>query len=84
MPVLAARHTVVVPDLRGAGGQASLGYDRKTMAIDIHELTTLLKLDRVHVVGHDIGLMVVGRRSRAGSNPPSTMARYRKLAHVGT
>jgi hypothetical protein len=38
----------------------------------------------LQLVGHDIGLMVAGRRSRAGSNPSSTMARYRKLAHVGT
>ena len=57
MPLLAARHTVVAFDLRGAGGSAkpTSGYDKKTMAIDIHELTTLLKLDRVHVVAHDIG-----------------------------
>ena len=60
MPLLAERHTVVVPDLRGAGGSAkpASGYDKKTMAMDIHELTRLLGLDRVRVVGHDIGLMV--------------------------
>src|SRR5213596_2909467 len=28
------------------------------MAVDIHALTTSLKLDRVRIVGHDIGLMV--------------------------
>jgi len=51
MPLLAERHTVVVPDLRGAGGSAKPpgGYDKKNMAVDIHELTTLLKLDRVHI-----------------------------------
>jgi len=60
MPVLAERHTVVVPDLRGAGGSAkpASGYDKKTMAVDIHELAKVLKLDRVRIVGHDIGLMV--------------------------
>jgi len=60
MPVLAKRHTVVVPDLRGAGGSAkpASGYDKKTLAVDIHELTALLKLGRVRIVGHDIGLMV--------------------------
>jgi pimeloyl-ACP methyl ester carboxylesterase len=60
MPLLAERYTVVVPDLRGAGGSAkpASGYDKKTMAVDIHELTTLLELDHVHIVGHDIGLMV--------------------------
>src|SRR6266516_930517 len=60
MPLLAERHTVVVPDLRGAGGSAKppSGYDKKNMAVDIHELTTSLDLDRVRIVGHDIGLMV--------------------------
>ena len=60
MPLLAARHTVVVPDLRGAGASAkpAAGYDKKNMAVDIHELAALLKLDRVRIVGHDIGLMV--------------------------
>jgi hypothetical protein len=28
--------------------------------------------------------LTFGRRSRAGSNPSSTMARYSKPAHVGT
>ena len=28
------------------------------MAVDIHQLTALLRLDRVGIVGHDIGLMV--------------------------
>jgi pimeloyl-ACP methyl ester carboxylesterase len=60
MPLLAQRHTVVVPDLRGAEGSAKppAGYDKKTMAVDIHELAQSLKLDRVSIVGHDIGLMV--------------------------
>src|SRR2546428_4702333 len=60
MPLLAERHTVVVPDLRGAGGSAkpATGYDKRNMAVDIHELTASLKLDRVRIVGHDIGLMV--------------------------
>ena len=60
MPLLAQRHTVIVPDLRGAGGSAKppAGYDKKNMAVDIHELTSSLGLDRVRIVGHDIGLMV--------------------------
>jgi pimeloyl-ACP methyl ester carboxylesterase len=60
MPLLAQRHTVIVPDLRGAGGSAKPdgGYDKKNMAVDVHELTGSLGLDRVAVVGHDIGLMV--------------------------
>lgn len=60
MQPLAKRHTVIVPDLRGAGGSAKpkSGYDKKNMAVDIHELTTFLRFDRVSIVGHDIGLMV--------------------------
>jgi len=60
MPLLAKNHTVIVPDLRGAGdsGKPESGYDKKNMAVDIHELTSSLGFDRVGVVGHDIGLMV--------------------------
>ena len=60
MPMLAARHTVVVPDLRGAGRSAkpASGYDKKNMAVDVHELVHALKIDRARIVGHDIGLMV--------------------------
>jgi len=60
MPLLAQHHTVIVPDLRGAGGSAKpeSGYDKKTMAVDIHELMSSLGFDHVSIVGHDIGLMV--------------------------
>jgi pimeloyl-ACP methyl ester carboxylesterase len=60
MPLLAASHTVIVPDLRGAGDSSKpeSGYDKKNMAVDIHELTSSLGFDRVNIVGHDIGLMV--------------------------
>ncbi len=57
---LAAHHTVIAPDLRGAGQSAKPegGYDKKSMAVDIHALAESLKLGKVAVVGHDIGLMV--------------------------
>jgi pimeloyl-ACP methyl ester carboxylesterase len=60
MKELSARHTVVVPDLRGAGGSSKpdAGYDKKTMAQDVHALTSQLGHRHVAVVGHDIGLMV--------------------------
>jgi pimeloyl-ACP methyl ester carboxylesterase len=60
MPLLAKNHTVIVPDLRGAGDSSKpeSGYDKKNMAVDIHELTSSLGFDRVSIVGHDIGLMV--------------------------
>jgi pimeloyl-ACP methyl ester carboxylesterase len=60
MAQLAKTHTVIAPDLRGFGDSARPegGYDKKTMAQDIHALTAGLGLPRVQIVGHDIGLMV--------------------------
>jgi pimeloyl-ACP methyl ester carboxylesterase/uncharacterized RmlC-like cupin family protein len=57
---LAKTHTVIAPDLRGFGRSSTpeRGYDRKTMAQDIHALATSLGHRRVRIVGHDIGLMV--------------------------
>ena len=60
MQPLSRHHTVIVPDLRGAGESAKpeSGYDKKNMAVDIHELASSLGFNRVSIVGHDIGLMV--------------------------
>jgi pimeloyl-ACP methyl ester carboxylesterase len=57
---LAKTHTVIAPDLRGFGGTTKPegGYDKKTMAQDVHALAASLGHKRVGVVGHDIGLMV--------------------------
>jgi pimeloyl-ACP methyl ester carboxylesterase len=57
---LANRHTVIIPDLRGAGKSEKpmAGYDKKTMAQDIHELVKSLGFQKTIIVGHDIGLMV--------------------------
>jgi pimeloyl-ACP methyl ester carboxylesterase len=60
-PRLAGRFTVVAVDLRGAGeSQAPAeGYDKATLAADVHGLLDQLGLaDDVRVVGHDIGTMV--------------------------
>src|ERR1700759_4626263 len=53
-------HTVIAPDLRGFGQSSKHegGYDKKTMAQDIHALVQSLGYGRVRVAGHDIGLMV--------------------------
>jgi pimeloyl-ACP methyl ester carboxylesterase len=58
--VLAKTNTVIVPDLRGAGASAKpeSGYDKKTLAQDVHALVESLGHRRVTLVGHDIGLMV--------------------------
>lgn len=57
---LAKTHLVIAPDLRGFGAsdKPETGYDKKTMAQDIHALATSLGLSSAAVVGHDIGLMV--------------------------
>jgi pimeloyl-ACP methyl ester carboxylesterase len=60
MRELVKNHTVIVPDLRGAGGseKAPGGYDKKTLAVDIHELVKTISSEPAAVVGHDIGMMV--------------------------
>ncbi len=60
MRLLATSHTVIAPDLRGAGGSERTlgGYDKKTMSKDIRGLVHQLGYEQVSVVGHDIGLMV--------------------------
>ena len=60
MAVLAKTHTVVAPDLRGAGQSSTpaAGYTKAEMAQDIHALTRKLGHEHIQIVGHDIGLMV--------------------------
>lgn len=60
MPALAAHHRVIAVDLRGMGGSSKPagGYDKATMAVDIHALVTKLGYAKADVVGHDIGAMV--------------------------
>jgi pimeloyl-ACP methyl ester carboxylesterase len=60
---------VIVPDLRGAGGTSitDTGYDKKTMAEDIYKLVLHLKLDRIILVGYDLGSNVA--YSLAASHP---------------
>jgi pimeloyl-ACP methyl ester carboxylesterase len=60
MVELAKSHTVMAPDLRGFGQSSRpvTGYDKKTMAQDIHALVLSVGYHRATVVGHDIGLMV--------------------------
>src|SRR5947199_4600229 len=60
MKELAKTHVVVAPDLRGFGdsAQPGSGYDKKTMAQDVHALAGKLGIHRAGVAGHDIGLMV--------------------------
>jgi len=60
MAALATTHTVIAPDLRGAGQSSTPadGYTKAAMAQDIHALVRSLGHERIRIVGHDIGLMV--------------------------
>ena len=53
-------YTMIAPDLRGLGqsSRAKTGYDKKTAAVDIHELVKSLGYKNIYLVGHDIGMMV--------------------------
>jgi pimeloyl-ACP methyl ester carboxylesterase len=57
---LAAKHTVVVPDLRGMGlsSHPEGGYEKWTQAGDVRAILTQLRIDHAAIVGHDIGTMV--------------------------
>ena len=60
MVELAKTRLVIAPDLRGFGQSSKPdgGYDKKTMAQDVHALASSLGFKQASVVGHDIGLMV--------------------------
>ncbi len=60
IPALAATRMVIAPDLRGAGfsDKPAAGYDKATLAKDVHALMQALGHARYAVVGHDIGGMV--------------------------
>ena len=53
-------YTIIAPDLRGLGqsSREKTGYDKKTAAVDVHELVQSLGYKDIYLVGHDIGLMV--------------------------
>jgi pimeloyl-ACP methyl ester carboxylesterase len=57
MPRLAKQFTVIAVDLRGIGGSTATvgGYDAANIAEDIRQLVSTLRLERVFIVGHDIG-----------------------------
>ena len=63
IPPLAERYTVIAPDLRGYGDSQKprSGYDKRTMASDVHELVRQLGHDSIRLVGHDRGARVAHR-----------------------
>ncbi|WP_431973339.1 alpha/beta fold hydrolase [Micromonospora haikouensis] len=61
LPELADSYHVIAPDLRGFGDSdaPSDGYDKKSVAADLHGLLTGLGLaGDIRLVGHDVGTMV--------------------------
>lgn len=60
IPLLADKFTVIAPDLPGIGESdvPSSGLDLVTAAERVHGLIKSLGLQKVRIVGHDIGLMV--------------------------
>jgi pimeloyl-ACP methyl ester carboxylesterase len=57
MPALAERFTVITPDLRGLGDseRPMTGYDKRTLASDVHALVKSLGFDKIGLTGHDWG-----------------------------
>jgi len=64
-PKLLDEFTVVCPDLRGYGDSDKPrdGYDKKTMARDMHEVMAALGHTRYALVGHDRGARVAHRQA---------------------
>ena len=60
IPALSEHYTVVAPDLRGCGDtdRPSGGYDKRTVAADVHRLVGHLRLGPINLVSHDVGMMV--------------------------
>ena len=84
-PLLAARYTVVCPDLRGYGesskpptDQRHSPYSKRAMAGDVRELMRTLGHEQFAVVGHDRGAPV---GLRLALDHP---AQVRRLAFLGT
>lgn len=73
-----AGYRVIAPDYRGAGNswRPRDGYDKRTMASDIHRLLREhLRVERpVVMVGHDIGLMVAYAYAQAYCEEVSHLA----------
>jgi len=61
IPRLAEHYTVIAPDYRGAGdsGRTHAGYEKFNVADDLRQLVRQLGFEKVGLVGHDMGAMVV-------------------------
>lgn len=71
LPELSRHFTIIAPDLRGIGesGKPAGGYDKKNMAVDMHELVAKLGYQHIDIAGHDIGMIVAySYAAQFGSN----------------
>jgi pimeloyl-ACP methyl ester carboxylesterase len=57
IPSLAERFTVIAPDLRGLGNsdRPMTGYDKRSLASDVHSLARALGFSKIGLTGHDWG-----------------------------
>jgi haloacetate dehalogenase len=85
-PLLAERHTVVCPDLRGYGQSSKpettadhAPYSKRAMARDVVALMRALDHDRFAVVGHDRGAYVA---HRTAADHPASVTRLAVLDAV--
>lgn len=88
VPILARRHTVICPDLRGYGGSFKPApspdhapYSKQAMAQDMAELMTALGHDRFALVAHDRGARV---GHRLAIDNPARVTRFAALDIVPT
>lgn len=79
LPALADHHHVIAPDLRGAGWTEATagGYTEEQLVADVVALLDALGLDRVSLVGLDIGAIVGFRVCLAH---PERVRRFASLA----
>jgi pimeloyl-ACP methyl ester carboxylesterase len=76
MPALAKNYTVVAPDLRGFGDSSKpvTGYDGKTTAEDIYQLTSQLGFNQqILLVAHDVGAQTAYSYAAAHPNNVSKL-----------
>jgi pimeloyl-ACP methyl ester carboxylesterase len=95
MPGLAENYTGVAPDLRGLGDSSipTTGYDKRTVAEDIHQLVQHLGLQQIYLVAHDMGVPVAYAYASLYPNeirklvildvPPPTADSAINLWHIG-
>jgi pimeloyl-ACP methyl ester carboxylesterase len=76
MPSLATKYYVIAPDLRGMGDSERpiSGYDKKTVAEDVYQLSKHLNLGKVSLVGHDFGGAVAYAYAAAHRDEVSRLA----------